>query len=236
MNNSYYETLDKNFNNALKFFEGEYSHEELIEFLHSGNILQRQLAALQIKELKFEYDADTFMENLVGQDGKIREAVSFRLSEFLQNESFHPFFLKEKNYDIFLDAIIDINGNICRNTIFAISNLKKYPHFTNYFCPRLTNLTNNLISKVNEFSFSDGKYKVNKEVFKLYWCLETIYNFTSCVKSDILKEILLQTKSVGDYTIREKTAKILANIDCDSDLLVVRQSLKNDTNYYVKRF
>lgn len=236
MNTSYYETLDENFNKALELFENPFTHEELILFLRNGNIVQKQIAALRIESVKNVKDADTFMSNLVGQDGKIREVVSFRLNEFLKNPDTHKFFLKTENYDIFLQAIIDINGNICRNIISAISNLKQYPEFSGYFCEKLINLTQTLIEKVNEFGFNDGKYKVNKEVFKLYWCLETIYVFTNFIKSDILKEILLLTKCVGEYTIREKTAKILSRLDCDDDLAKIRQELKNDKNYYVRRF
>lgn len=236
MNTSYYKTLDENFNKALELYQNDYSHEELINFLKCGNIVQRQIAALRLDTIISEDDADVLMDNLVGQDGKIREAVSFRLKEFLQNPCIHKLFLKEKNYDTFLAAIIDINGNICRNTISAISNLRKYQEFTTYFCDRLSRLTKELINKVNSFDFQDGKYKVNKEVFKLYWCLETIYEFTDCIKSDILKEILLQTKNIGDYTIREKTAKILGKIVCDEELLQAKKALKDDPNYYVRRF
>lgn len=236
MNNTYYETLDENFNKALELYEQDLAHDELIRFLQTGNIVQKQIAALRLDIINSQKDADALMQNLVGQDGKIREAVSFRLKEFLQQPDLHKFFLKKEFFDIFLDAIIDINGNICRNTISAISNLKSYPDFCGYFCSKLTDLTQKLILKVNEFDFQDGKYKVNKEVFKLYWCLETIYVFTNYIKSDILKKILLQTKNIGEYTIREKTAKILSNIVCDTEMALIKQELKHDKNYYVRRF
>ncbi len=236
LNTSYYETLDENFNKALELFQTEFTHSELINLLQNGNIVQKQISALRLDNILSESDADILMSNLVGQDGKIREAVSFRLKEFLQNPACHKFFLKEKNYDIFLAAIIDINGNICRNTISAITNLQIYPQFCSYFCQKLAEMTTALVQKVQEFDFQDGKYKVNKEVFKLYWCLETIYVFTDFIKFDILKKILLEVKNTGDYTIREKAAKILAKIRCDSDLLHARNELKQDRNYYVRRF
>ena len=236
MNTSYYETLDENFNRALELYEKDFSHDELYEFLRNGNIVQKQIAALRICAVTSENDADVFMANLVGQDGKIREVVSFRLNEFMKNKAVHKFFLKSENVDIFLQAIIDINGNICRNIISAISELQDYPQFTECFCPKLTDLTKKLVANVNEFDFADGKYKVNKEVFKLYWCLETLYVFTNLIKFDILKEILMLTKSVGEYTIREKTAKILTKLANDADLDAIRQELKHDNNYYVRRF
>ncbi len=236
LNNTYYQTLDENFNKAIELYENSIPHEELISLLENGNIVQKQIATLKLDTINSEQDTRILISNLVGQDGKIREAVSFKLQEFMQNQSVHKFFLQKSYADIFLEAIIDINGNICRNTISAICNLRPYPEFTDYFCQKLTTQTLHLISKVEQFDFQDGKYKVNKEVFKLYWCLETISRFTNYINPDILKEILKQTKNIGEYTIREKTAKILSKIVCDSELAQIKQELKQDKNYYVRRF
>ena len=236
MNSTYYETLDENFNKALELYENPVSHEELIKLLECGNIVQKQIAALQLDTIKSEQEAKILISNLVGQDGKVREAVSFRLQEFLQEQIFHKFFLQKSYADIFLEAIIDINGNICRNIISAISNLKAYPEFTAYFSSNLTKRTLDFISKVEQFDFQEGKYKINKEVFKLYWCLETISLFSECINPDVLKEILLRTKNIGEYTIREKTAKILSKMVCDSEMEKIRAELRQDKNYYVRRF
>ena len=236
MNNTYYETLNENFKKALELYTSDFSHEELISMLKSGNIVQKQISALRLDDIKTEDDADILMNNLVGQDGKIREAVSFKLKEFSRQKNCHDFFLKEKNYDIFLHAIIDINGNICRNIISAVSEFKIYPHFCNYFCDNLVNLTETLIDEVRKFNFKGGKYKVNKEVFKLYWCLETIYEFTECINYDKIKKIIRKTKSLQEYTIREKTAKILSNMSCDSELTLIVKELNNDVNCFVRRF
>lgn len=236
LNNSFYDTLNKNFNYALELYQKILTHEEIIRMLNEGNTLQKQIAAIKLNSITCENDADALIKNLTGQDGKVREVVAFRLNEFLQKQELHKFFLKRQNYNIFLDATVDINGNICRNTISAISNLKIYPDFCNYFCSALVDLTNKLISIVEKFDFQDGKYKVNKEVFKLYWCLETLSIFTNCVNFDILKEILLKSKDIEEYTIREKTAKILSNIICDEDLSLIKKQLKKDSNYYVRRF
>jgi hypothetical protein len=108
LNNSYYETLDENFTQALKLYEEDYTHEELIELLKSGNIVQKQIAALRLEEINSTQDADVLVANLTGQDGKIREAVSLRLNEFMSNPKTLQHFKVSNNYDIFLDAIIDI--------------------------------------------------------------------------------------------------------------------------------
>ena len=99
---------------------------------------KRSKGLLKIKQFK---DADVLVANLTGQDGKIREAVSMRLNEFMSNEKYLPYFQVSNNYDIFLDAIIDINANICRNVISAITNLKNDNIFCKQFCTNLAKLS-----------------------------------------------------------------------------------------------
>ena len=236
MNNSYYETLDENFKQALNLCENNYSHSELLEFLQSGNIVQKQLSALKLETINSQKEAQILVSNLVGQDGKIREAVSLRLNEFMSNPKTLEYFETPENYQIFLAAIIDINGNICRNVIGAISHLKNNANFCNQFCQELVILTKDLLGKIGKDDFFEGKYKVNKEVFKLYWCLETIYVFWDKIKFEDLKEIILRTKDIQEYTIREKAAKILTRNFSDPELLKAKEALKNDSNYYVRRF
>ena len=236
LNNSYYETLDENFKQALNLCENNYSHSELLEFLQSGNIVQKQLSALKLETINSQNEAQILVSNLVGQDGKIREAVSLRLNEFMSNPKTLEYFETPENYQIFLAAIIDINGNICRNVIGAISHLKNNANFCNKFCQELVILTKDLLGKIEKDDFFEGKYKVNKEVFKLYWCLETIYVFWDKIKFEDLKEIILRTKDIQEYTIREKAAKILTRNFSDPELLKAKEALKNDSNYYVRRF
>jgi hypothetical protein len=218
----------KDFNTALNIYENNYSHEDLIELLKNGNVAEKQASTLKIEKLLSENDAKILMENLTGCDGKIREAVSFRLPEFVSKNP--EYFLKFE--DIFLEAIIDINGNICRNTINALSYLKCYKDFCNSFCQKLTQKTLELAKIAKTFDPQDGKYKVNKEIFKLYWYLETIYHFAEFIQTDTLIEIIHDTKGITDYTIREKTAKILTKID---DFPKIKSELKQDENYYVRR-
>lgn len=236
MNSSYTQTLDENFNIAFNLYENDYSHAYLIEMLKNGTDVEKQISALKLDTITSESDASVLVQNLIGQDGKIREAVSFKIKEFIDNEDYRKYFYSIQNYDIFLKAITDINGNICRNIIASICNLKENKEFCNYFTNGLTKLTQDLADKVEQFDIQDGKYKVNKEVFKLYWCLETLYNFHNKVDMTVLKSILLKTKSVEDYTIREKTAKILTNDFDDNELIKIREELKQDKNYYVRRF
>ena len=202
---------------ALELLSTPLSHSELIKLLKTGNIAQRQAAALRLDTLQSEEEANVLISNLTGQDGLV----------YFENTS---------SYDIFLDAILDINANICRNIIEAVSHLKNNPEFSKYFCEKLADRTLALLEIIKDFDFQDGKYKVNKEVFKLYWCLETIYNFADRMDFQTLKQILLRSKNIQEYTIREKTAKILSKGFDDTELHSARQELKNDRNYYVRRF
>lgn len=234
--NGYYQTLDENFNTAYELLRNNQNHNELIDMLKNGNIVQKQLAALKLDTLHNEKEAIILLDNLTGQDGKVREAVSLKIAEFMKNSKMRNFFCADKKFSVFLDAIIDINGNICRNIISAITNLKSDKNFCDVFCPELLKRTYNLANIIKDFDFQEGKYKVNKEVFKLYWYLETIYHFAEVSDISEIKKILNITKSINEYTIREKTAKILTIDFKDSDLLKIKELLKNDTNYYVRRF
>ncbi len=223
--------LNEDFNTALNIYENEYSHDDLIQFLKNGSVAQKQASVLKLENLNNAEDANVLMQNLTGCDGKIREAVSFRLPEFV---SANPqYFLHFE--DIFLDAVIDINGNICRNTISALIFLKNYQEFCSGFCAKLAKNTLDLAKIATTFDLQDGKYKVNKEIFKLYWYLETIYNFAELMDLSLLKRILDETKNVRDYTIREKTAKVLSKLSNKENFSVISAELKNDENYYVRR-
>lgn len=238
MNNSYYETIDKNFNEALRLMEKDFSYQELIIMLKDGNIPQKQLAALSLNELKSSEDAEILLNNLVGQDGKIREAVSLKIRELTAIPNYKKYFLsleKEILTQYFLEAIIDINGNICRNILDTIIYFKHNEDFVNLFISKLIKLTNSLINKINDFDYKTGKYIVNKEVFKLYWCLEAINVYYDKIPSQELKNILLSLKTVEEYTIREKAAQILTHDYTDTEILAFKDELINDENYYVRR-
>lgn len=232
----YYKNPQENFKHAYDLIINTQSHSELISMLKTGNIVQKQLAALKLDKVSNQEEAQILIDNLTGQDGKIREAVSLKISELMQNKTISELFQPEKNLETFLDAIIDINGNICRNIISALSNLKYNKKFCEIFTLELLKRTLKLAEYIQKFDFQEGKYKVNKEVFKLYWYLETISQFAEFVEETLLKEILNITKSINEYTIREKTAKILTRTFKDEEFAKMRELLKNDTNYYVRRF
>ena len=234
-NNLYFKSLDENFYSAIKLFEKNLTHEELIHYLINGNIPERQIAALKLDRVNDAEEALILCRNLVGFDGKIREAVALKVDELTHSQEFLSFFFQKNIYDIFLDAITDINSNVCRHVISALSKIKIHVEFSEYFSSELFKKTYELSKIVSTFDFTEGKYKVNKEIFKLYWYLETIFVFTDYISVSDIKSLVRITSSIGDYTIREKTAKILSAFQ-DIEFESIKNKLKHDKNYYVRRF
>lgn len=227
--NNYYKTLDENFNAALELLNKDFSHDDLIAMLKNDNIVQKQFAALNLDEITSVADAHALTDNLTGQDGKVREAVALTINRLISD-----YFFDEDIYDSFLQGVIDVNGNVCRNIIAAVCKIKHNAEFCKYFSDKLISMTFDIIPKIEDFNERDGKYKVNKEFFKLYWCLEVLYEFIDYIAPEKLKKLLTKTKNCDEYTIREKTAKILSSIKNHPDFDIMKEELKRDKNYYVR--
>lgn len=232
LNNNNSQKHIEDFNTVFNIYTEELSHLELINLIKNGSDVEKQAGILKLERINSQKEAMTLINNLTGCDGKIREAVSFKLKSFILE---NPDFFADYD-DIFLEAIIDINGNICRNVISAIGNLKTNNLFVKNFCPKLIEMTKVSVEKVKSFNIQAGKYRINKEIFKLYWYLETIYEFSEFISTNDLSSILTATKDIEEYTIREKTAKILSKIKKNEELLNLQKDLRNDQNYYVRRF
>ncbi len=229
MNNGFYKDLDTNFEIAYELLEKNFSHSELIEMLKSGNIPQKQIAALKLDTLLDVNDAKILFSNLTGCDGKIREAVALKINQFLKNKMcpFEFFNFPE----IFANASIDINGNICRLCVESATFLSDVKNFSKLYTDRIINFSYEALQELDNFIFKDKKYVINKQLFKLYWCLEAIKYFYVYIDDKVLYEILSKSCLQNEYTIREKVAEILRISGKFPDLYV---NLKNDENYYVK--
>lgn len=235
--NSNLKTIDEeNFQTALNLYNEDLKHTELIDLIRSSSVVNKQIAVLKLENIQSENDAQLLVDNLTGQDGKVREAVSFKLNEFMANPQFIKYFQNPNNSHVFLMSSMDINGNICRNTISAICHLKSSHAFCINLAQELVTVINALVEKIETFVLQDGKYKVNKEIFKLYWALEVMYEFVDFISLSDIKSILRRVIKVEDYTIREKAAKILTKDFQDADLQSLKEKLKLDKNYYVRRF
>ena len=83
LNSCYEENLDKNFSKAVNLCETQHSRKDLFNFLRNGNMPEKQFAALEIDRISDSDEAEILVSNLTGCDGKIREAVAFKISELI---------------------------------------------------------------------------------------------------------------------------------------------------------
>lgn len=206
------------------------NYDNLINLLSCESIKEKHFAVLELEEIHSEADAKLLVSNLVGQDGKIREAVAFKINEFFKNSKYAKFFINEENFAVFLQGIMDINGNVCRQ----ICDLE-CEEFSKYLSENLPSETDKILTRISELEANEKQYVISKRNFQLYWCLEALYNIIDKIEFDKIKDIILKTGEFNDYTIREKTAKILAKLD-NSEVFEIKRKLKNDENYYVRRY
>lgn len=226
------QNLNEHINNPIEMCEKTFSHEDLVCFLENGNVIEKQYAALNLDEIRDEHEARLFIANLVGVDGKIREVVAFRIKFFLEKNA--DLFLCKENFDYFKNGTIDIDGNVCRSVIDAVKVLKKNEEFSKYYANSMKDIINIALDEISKFTFRDKKYTINKQVFKIYWCLEALINFYEYIDYSELKLILKKCSLLQEYTVREKCAKIIKILNCDEELELLKNQLKNDENYYVR--
>ena len=194
MNKGYEENLDNNFTRALELCSIKFSHEELLCFLKSGNIPEKQFAALELDEVKTQEEAEILISNLTGVDGKIREVTAFKLQEFVRkNPKLYLSFPK-----IFADATIDINANICRMIINLLNNLKSDKRFAQEYTSYIITFMEDALKELDSFNFRDKKYTINKQLFKIYWCLEGINVFFSQIDEEKLVPVLIQCSKISE--------------------------------------
>ena len=230
-NCEYYEDLDTNFKQACELCDKEYSHDKLLELLKHGNIPQKQIAALKFDCVNNTDDAYALINNLTGCDGKIREAVALKINNLLtDNENTRTIFA-QISPDVFADATIDINGNICRLVVDSAIILKSFDPFSKIYTNKIIKYTQEALHELDKFVFRDKKYIINKQIFKLYWCLEALSEFYGYTDEQALQNILIKCSDVSEYTIREKTAQIVAK---SGKFIYIKEKLMNDENYYVR--
>lgn len=224
--------------------EGKCNYEELIRLLSSDNIKEKHFAVLELEEIHSQEHMKALVSNLVGQDGKIREAVAFKINEFSQNPDYAEFFIDDEIFDILLQGVMDINGNVCRQIVNG--KWFKNQEFITYLCKNLPERINEILNEIEKIDQKSKQYVISKRNFQLYWSLEALYNIIENVNFESIKNILSITGEFYDYTIREKTAKIVSKIeglgrrDSNPALLAefkdLKEKLKNDENYYVRRY
>lgn len=230
----FYKDLDTNFAQACELSEKDLSHEEIVTLLKSGNIPEKQIAALKFDCINNQEEANILLDNLTGCDGKIREAVALRINRFLtENPDTRKFFFSKEAANIFADATIDINANICRLVVDSVVLIKSDKNFSETYRKRILEFIKETFSALDNFIFRDKKYVINKQLFKLYWSLEALKYFTEDVDKETMLQILTRVCKEKEYTVREKAAQIVVLLN-DKAFDELKKLLQNDENYYVK--
>ena len=205
------------------------SNEELFNFLFK---------ILELNVLENQNTADNFINYLTNCPTPVREATAYKLYELIK--IYPNYFKNELSKDKILNAISDINPNISRIMCDII--------LENDFVSGM--LTSDIIQKINEILSQIKEYEAknrdffqnkvknkknhakNKLLFSLYWYLEALSNCNIQNYEDKILQILNYTINFCDYTIREKTAKLLKKFDNLPDEIL--QKAKSDQNFYVK--
>lgn len=228
----FYKDLDENFKQACLLCENAYNHSELVEMLINGNIPQKQFAAINFDYVNNDKDALVLLKNLTGCDGKIREAVALKINQLVQLDENARRIFSNISSEILADASIDINANICRLAIDSACLLKTDKSFSLKYSEKLVSFIKAAFAEIDKFEFRDKKYVINKQIFKLYWCLEALNYFYEYIDTGVLKKILQKSIKQKEYTVREKAAQIVVTSSMFPEFMKV---LKEDENYYVRQ-
>ncbi len=215
-----YENCHKNF-----------SHEEILLELKGNDDIKKQICIINLDNINASSEAEILANTLTNQSTPIREACAFKINQFMKSEKFVCFFQDEKIIDIFINAINDVNPTVARSIIEIIDKIENI----SYLKEKLYKKIFSILEELKEF-ISVKNYLLNKKTFNLYWCLETISALTEKIEPDEeLLEIIQISSKFNDYTIREKTAKIvkLYNTKLFEPL---RIKLSDDENFYVRRY
>lgn len=213
----------------------DFDKSSIIRILSENNDDIKPVAIINLKSIDNKKEADFILSFLTGQDGRIREAVSYILYELKPDK----YYTDENSIKIISDGICDINPNVVRNLIYFIEESKILKEILKDVIVQRTSLVLEELSKyikesspfIENQSKSTKNHAKNKLTFNLYWLLETI-SILDVNNIENLENILTKTSNFLDYTIREKTALILSKMK--NPPIELLQKLKEDENIYVK--
>ncbi len=230
---------DKTANNAeiaCKLCEKDYTYGEVIAELECTNVIKKQACILSLSELRTQEDANKLIDNLTGQDGRIREVVAFKINELIKNSYYTAFFQSREASDTFINGIIDVNPAICRFIIEALD----YVDDKKYLVETLIQQVQKIDNDVKNAGKDIEKHVLKKKIFKLYWTLEALTeilkNHPTGEDTTELETIIQATIEHSEYTIREKVYRLLKVINAQCKNAVFEnylQKLQNDENFYV---
>ncbi len=226
-----YETIE------LQDMKLDFSHDEIFKNLKDENCEDfiKIFSIINLEEIKTIEEAQVLFYHLTNHPTPIREAIALKLEE-IYNYKFFNNEIKEQ----FLKSIIDINPNVCRSICAIVA---KFDNLKNNLADEIILKIKNLLCEIEQNDkelggFYEDAQKIrknhakNKKLFSLYWYLECLSICTEEKNNSKVLEILKETIKFNDYTIREKTAKILAKLkNKEQNLLQIAIA---DENFYVK--
>lgn len=219
---------------TCEFCERNFTHKELMEVLRGDVDSQKQICLLKIDTLESQKEADLLVFHLTGHHGTVRESAAQKINEFVlgkisPNGKYNNLFQTKYVMDSILLAVNDINPNICRLIIETLPAIEDKAYFLEKLYARFECVFEELekLKRSNWYT---------KKLFNLYWCLEALAVIAAPVDSR-LESVLNRSGRFRDYTIREKTALVLLGLgETPLALEELKKLLKNDHNFYVKRF
>ena len=220
---------------AVKFCEKNYSKEEIFDILKKSSDeypdidIEKQICILKIDCISSQKEADILIFHLTNHTALVREASAQKVNEFMKNAKSTAFFQTKNIINSLLKAVNDINPNICRLIIEILPYIKDKDFFLSGLYERIDDVFDELekLKRSNWYT---------KKLFNLYWCLEALAVLKAPVDKR-LEYVLSKAGAFKDYTIREKTAMVLHYMTDTSPLIVeLKEKLKNDNNFYVKRY
>lgn len=218
---------------AYSYCLDDFSHEELVKELLSDDEIKKQLCIINLKNITSTKEAETLISNLTGKGGPIREVTAIKINEFMNSTDLSIYFQSDKIIDTLIKAITDVNPTVCRNIIDCLDRIEN----KQYLKQNLFKKIFTILDELKEFR-QIKSHLLNKKTFNLYWCLEALINIIPFTGGDKdFEAILVSTCDFNDYTIREKTAKILSMTqDKNATIEELTEKLKNDENIYVRRY
>ncbi len=222
------EIFEKAFELCLK----KQSNQEIFGILRRGDDVEKQIGILQLEHVQNDDEAELLLFHLTNQDGPIREACAIKLHEFF-TEGAGAIFDKTKYYSKFCDAVCDVNPNICRLIVDFLPKLQNQSALFELLAEKVENIYSRIDSPDIE-----QKNFLTVRLFNLYWTLEAV----GAIMSDDfdlarLKLLLARATSYNDYTINEKTAKIITYSQKTREIFSETFfELEKDVNFYVRRW
>ena len=215
-------------NKAYELFSKEFSRAEIFDVLKSSDDIKKQVCLLKLDDLTSTEEAEILVSVLTGQHGPVREICSAKINEFVKNEEYRNFFDNERLSGIILDALNDIIPTVARNISEVINLFPQKDYLRKRLMDRILEVENCPLEEM-----PSGNHEITRTNFKLYWYLDALaFMVDENDNSETLSEIIRNSYTHEDYTIREKVANILSKL---KGFQQYKDSLKNDENPYVSR-